>query len=228
MELGGHAPVLVFPDADIDKAVELMGGFKYRNAGQVCVAPTRFFVHEDVHDRFASALTAFAANLKVGDGLDEASTMGPMANLRRVDAMQAMVEDAKRTGATITTGGERIGNAGYFFAPTVMTGVQDAARILREEPFGPIAPIMRFSGMDEVIAKANSLPFGLSSYVFTASERTARIVSQELEAGMVAVNSATVSLPQAPFGGIKSSGEGSEGGIEGLQAYTQTKLVVQQ
>ena len=228
MELGGHAPVLVFPDADIDKAVELMGGFKYRNAGQVCVAPTRFFVHEDVHDRFASALTAFAANLKVGDGLDEASTMGPMANLRRVDAMQAMVEDAKRTGATITTGGERIGNAGYFFAPTVMTGVQDAARILREEPFGPIAPIMRFSGMDEVIAKANSLPFGLSSYVFTASERTARIMSQELEAGMVAVNSATVSLPQAPFGGIKSSGEGSEGGIEGLQAYTQTKLVVQQ
>ena len=228
MELGGHAPVLVFPDADIEKCVELMGGFKYRNAGQVCVAPTRFYVHQDVHDRFALALTKFAANLKVGDGLDDTSTMGPMANARRIDAMEGFVEDAKRAGAKIRAGGERLGNRGCFFAPTVLTEVPDSARIMNEEPFGPLAPIVRFTSTDDVISKANSLPYGLSSFVFTGSERTARIVSQELEAGMVAVNSATVSLPQAPFGGIKASGEGSEGGIEGLQAYIQTKLIVQQ
>ena len=154
--------------------------------------------------------------------------MGPMANVRRIDAMQSLVEDAKRVGARVTTGGERIGNRGYQFAPTVLTDVPESARLMSEEPFGPLAPVLRFGGTDEVIARANSLPYGLSSYVFTASERTARIASAELEAGMVAVNSATVSLPQAPFGGIKSSGEGSEGGIEGLEAYCVKKLIVQQ
>ena len=228
MELGGHAPVLVFPDADIERCVELMGAFKYRNAGQVCVAPTRFFVHEDVHDRFAKSLKKFVSALKTGDGLDETNTMGSMANVRRIDAMQSLVEDAKRTGAKIDIGGERIGNHGYFFAPTVMTEVPETARLMKEEPFGPLAPVMRFKDTDEAIARANSLPYGLASYLFTGSERTARIVSQELEAGMVAINSATVSLPQAPFGGVKSSGEGSEGGIEGLEAYTHTKLIVQQ
>jgi succinate-semialdehyde dehydrogenase/glutarate-semialdehyde dehydrogenase len=205
-----------------------MGGFKFRNAGQVCVAPTRFFVHEDIHDAFAKKFTNFAAKLKVGDGLDESNTMGPMANPRRIDAMQGLVEDTRKSGARVETGGERIGNRGFHFAPTVFTEVPETARIMKEEPFGPLAPILRFRDMDEVIARANSLPYGLSSYVFTGSERTARIMSQEIEAGMVAVNSATVSLPQAPFGGVKASGEGSEGGIEGLEAYTVTKLVVQQ
>jgi succinate-semialdehyde dehydrogenase/glutarate-semialdehyde dehydrogenase len=228
MELGGHGPVLVFPDADIDKCVELMGGFKFRNAGQVCVAPTRFIVHEEVHDRFAAAFTRYAEALKVGNGFDETHTMGSMANARRIDAMQDFVEDAKRSGGTIRTGGERLGNRGFFFAPTVIDDLPDDARIMHEEPFGPLAPIMRFKTMDEAIARANSLPYGLASYVFTGSERTARIASQEIEAGMVAINSATVSLPQAPFGGVKSSGEGSEGGIEGLEAYMHTKLVVQQ
>lgn len=228
MELGGHGPVLVFPDADIDRCVELMGGFKFRNAGQVCVAPTRFIVHEDVHDRFAAAFTRYAEGLKVGNGLDESNTMGSMANARRIDAMQGFVEDARRSGGRLSTGGERIGNSGFFFKPTVITDISDAARIMTEEPFGPLAPVTRFTKLDDAIARANSLPYGLASYVFTGSERTARIASQELEAGMVAINSATVSLPQAPFGGVKSSGEGSEGGIEGLEAYMHTKLVVQQ
>jgi succinate-semialdehyde dehydrogenase / glutarate-semialdehyde dehydrogenase len=228
MELGGHAPVLIFPDADLDKAVEMMGGFKFRNAGQVCVAPTRFFVHEDVHDSFARKFTTYAARLKVGDGLDEASTMGPMANARRIDAMQGFIDDARKSGATVATGGERIGNRGFHFAPTVFTEVPEAARVMNEEPFGPLAPIVRFRDLDDVIARANSLRYGLSSFLFTGSERTARVVSAELEAGMVAINSATVSLPQAPFGGVKASGEGSEGGTEGLEAYTVTKLIVQQ
>jgi succinate-semialdehyde dehydrogenase / glutarate-semialdehyde dehydrogenase len=228
LELGGHAPVLVFADADIEKCVELMGGFKYRNAGQVCVAPTRFFVHESVHDRFSAAMIKYAGALTVGDGMDEANTMGPMANARRIDAMQEFVNDARRSGALVKTGGERIGNRGFHFSPTVLTEVPETARVMVEEPFGPLAPIVRFRDTEEVIAKANSLPFGLSSFAFTQSERTARVVSQEIEAGMVAINSATVSLPQAPFGGIKASGEGSEGGIEGLAAYTHTKLIVQQ
>jgi succinate-semialdehyde dehydrogenase / glutarate-semialdehyde dehydrogenase len=142
--------------------------------------------------------------------------------------MQLLVDDAKRSGANIITGGERIGNLGYQFAPTVLTDVPEHARLMQEEPFGPLAPIVRFRTTDEVIARANSLPYGLSSYLFTGSERTARVVPAELEAGMVAINSATVSLPQAPFGGIKSSGEGYEGGVEGLEAYSVKKLIVQQ
>jgi succinate-semialdehyde dehydrogenase/glutarate-semialdehyde dehydrogenase len=228
MELGGHAPVLVFPDADLDRCVQLMGAFKYRNAGQVCVAPTRFFVHDAIHDRFVSALKDFSTNLKIGDGLSEDTSMGPLANDRRLNAMQSIVEDARAEGATVVTGGARIGNAGNFFGPTVLTDVPDTARIMREEPFGPLAPVSRFRDTEEVVARANALPYALSSFLFTGSARTARVVSAELEAGMVAVNSATVSLPQAPFGGIKSSGEGYEGGIEGLEAYTVTKLIVEE
>jgi succinate-semialdehyde dehydrogenase/glutarate-semialdehyde dehydrogenase len=228
MELGGHAPVLVFPDADIDKCVELMGAFKFRNAGQVCVAPTRFIVHEDVHDRFTETFKTYVNKIRVGDGLDDASTMGPMANTRRIDAMESFVADARQAGARVTAGGERIGNQGFFFAPTMMTDVPDDARIMREEPFGPIAPVVRFRDQEEAVARANNLSYGLSSFVFTQSEKTARIVSSEIEAGMVAINSATVSLPQAPFGGVKASGEGHEGGIEGIRAYSVTKLIVQQ
>lgn len=228
MELGGHAPVLIFPDADIDRCVELMGGFKFRNAGQVCVAPTRFIVHEDVHDRFARTFEAYVDRIKVGDGLDEASTMGPMANGRRIEAMEGFVADAREKGASVRSGGERIGNRGFYFAPTLMTEVPDHARIMNEEPFGPLAPVVRFRDTEEAIARANSLPYGLSSFLFTGSEKTARAVSSEIEAGMVAINSATVSLPQAPFGGVKASGQGYEGGVEGLEAYTVTKLIVHQ
>jgi succinate-semialdehyde dehydrogenase/glutarate-semialdehyde dehydrogenase len=228
MELGGHAPVLVFPDADIRRCVELMGGFKYRNAGQVCVAPTRFFVHEDIHDHFVESFKSYAENLKVGDWLDDKTTMGPLANTRRLDAMQGFLDDARKSGASIATGGERIGNRGNFFTPTVLTDVPPEARIMHEEPFGPVAPVTRFRDADEVVAHANSLPYALSSFLFTGSARTARVVSAQLEAGMVAVNSATLSLPQAPFGGIKSSGEGYEGGIEGLEACTVSKLIIEE
>lgn len=228
MELGGHGPVLVFADADIEKTVQLSGAFKFRNAGQVCVAPTRYYVQESVHDRFVDAFTKFAKALKIGNGLDEASTMGPLANERRVQAMDGFMADARSRGANIVTGGERIGNRGFFYAPTVITDIDDQARLMQEEPFGPVAPIARFRELDEVIERANALPYGLAAFAYTGSERTARIVSDRLEAGMVAVNSATISLPQAPFGGVKMSGEGKEGGIEGVEAYTVRKLIVQE
>ena len=228
MELGGHAPVLVFPDADIERCVALMGAFKYRNSGQVCVAPTRFYVHEAVHDRFVDAFKGFAAQLTVGDGLKDETTMGPLANTRRLDAIEGFLEDARSSGSRIATGGERLGNLGNFFAPTVLTDVPPEARIMREEPFGPVAPVSRFRDTDEVVARANALPYGLSSFLFTGSAKTARTVSSALEAGMVAINSATLSLPQAPFGGVKASGEGAEGGIEGLEAYTVNKLVIEE
>ncbi|MES2436199.1 MAG: NAD-dependent succinate-semialdehyde dehydrogenase [Pseudomonadota bacterium] len=228
MELGGHAPVLVFPDADIDQTVALVAAAKFRNAGQVCVTPSRFYVHDDVYEPFVAKMVAFAQKLVVGPCSDPAATMGPLANVRRLEAMQRLTADAVANGAVIRTGGNRIGNHGFYFEPTVLAEVTDAAQIMSEETFGPIAPIARFSTMDEAIARANGLPMGLASYVYTGSEKTARIVSDRLDAGMVAINSTTVSLPQAPFGGVKASGEGHEGGIEGLEAYTVKKLIVHQ
>lgn len=228
MELGGHAPVLVFSDADLDATVRLLAPTKYRNAGQVCVVPSRFYVHEHVYEQFVEKMTAFARNIKVGAGMDPASTMGSLANLRRLEAMQRLTADAVGAGAEIVTGGKRIGDNGFFFEPTVMAEVSDRAAIMSEETFGPITPVARFSDTDEVIERANSLPFGLSGYVYTGSERTARVVSDRLEVGMVAINSVTVSLPQAPFGGVKASGEGHEGGAEGVEVYTVKKLIVHQ
>jgi succinate-semialdehyde dehydrogenase / glutarate-semialdehyde dehydrogenase len=227
MELGGHSPVIVFGDADPEKSAEIAAAGKFRNAGQVCISPTRFYVQENNYDRFVKRFAEFAGNLKLGDGLADGTTMGPLANPRRLDAMEGFVADAKKRGAEIQTGGARPGNQGFFFAPTVITDMPDDCRVMTEEPFGPLAPIARFKTFDEVVARANALPFGLAAYTFTSSTRTANLISDALEAGMVGVNSLAISTPETPFGGMKESGYGHEGGVEGLEAYTQKKLVVQ-
>ena len=225
MELGGHAPVLVFDDVDPAATGRLAAAGKYRNAGQVCISPTRFYVQESAYGAFVEGFVEAARGVKVGDGLEPGVTMGPLANPRRVEAMERMVADARDRGGKIRVGGARRGNKGFFFDPTVITDLPDDALLMTEEPFGPIAPIVPFRTLDEVLSRANSLPFGLAAYAFTSSARTAAAVAEGLEAGMVGINSFAVSTPETPFGGVKDSGHGSEGGLEGLQAYFNTKLV---
>ncbi|SNS93833.1 succinate-semialdehyde dehydrogenase / glutarate-semialdehyde dehydrogenase [Tardiphaga sp. OK246] len=225
MELGGHAPVLVFDDVETDGIATLLAGMKYRNAGQVCVSPTRFFVQERSYDKFVAKFTDLARGIAVGDGFDPNSKMGPLANPRRVNAMETTLLDAQEKGAKVETGGKRIGNAGNFFEPTVLTNVPTHARIMHEEPFGPIAVMLRFKDTDEVLERANSLPFGLASYAFTKDAKTATKVSDGLDHGMVSINHFGIALPETPFGGVKESGYGHEGGIEGLNAYLSTKFV---
>ena len=227
MELGGHSPVVVFADADPEKSAEIAAAGKYRNAGQVCISPTRFYVQEGSYDRFVKRFVDYAKNVKLGDGLSAGTTMGPLANPRRLDAMEGFIADAKKRGAEIRAGGARPGNQGFFFAPTVVTDLPDDSRLMTEEPFGPVAPIVPFKTFDEVVERANALPFGLAAYTFTSSTRTANLISDALQAGMIGVNSLAISTPETPFGGIKESGYGHEGGIEGLEAYTNKKLVVQ-
>lgn len=227
MELGGHSPVLVFDDADPIKAADTIAAFKYRNAGQVCISPTRFYVQEKNYNKFVERFVEYAKGLKLGDGLDKETKMGPVANPRRLDAMESFVNDARARGGKIATGGNRHGNQGFFFEPTVITDVPDDSKIMTEEPFGPLAPIVPFKTFDEVIERANSLPFGLASYAFTTSTATANAVGDAIQAGMVGINSVAVSTPETPFGGVKDSGYGSEGGIEGLQAYLNTKFISQ-
>ena len=225
MELGGHAPAIVFADADVDAAVKQLAGAKYRNAGQVCVSPTRFLVHESVHARFVEGFVKVAGALKVGDGMDPATRMGPLANSRRVEAMQMFVDDAVGKGAKVAAGGKRIGTTGYFFEPTVLTDVPANARIMSEEPFGPVAPIVPFSSFDEVVAEANRLPFGLAAYAYTRSLKTANAIGAAFESGMVTINHMGLALPEVPFGGVKDSGYGSEGGSEAIEAYLNTKFI---
>jgi succinate-semialdehyde dehydrogenase/glutarate-semialdehyde dehydrogenase len=227
MELGGHSPGVGFAAADPEKSADTIAGFKYRNSGQVCISPTRFYVQEQVYDRFLARFTEYAKGLKLGDGLEKGVTMGPLANARRIDAMESFVRDAKDRGGKIATGGERHGNQGYFFEPTVITDVPDDSKIMTQEPFGPLAPVVRFKTLDEVVERANSLPYGLAAYAFTGSAHTANLIGDALQSGMVGVNSIAVSTPETPFGGIKESGYGSEGGLEGLQAYLNTKFISQ-
>ncbi|MBX9845525.1 MAG: NAD-dependent succinate-semialdehyde dehydrogenase [Xanthobacteraceae bacterium] len=227
MELGGHSPVVVFADADPEKAADTIAAFKYRNAGQVCISPTRFYVQEDVYPRFLKRFTEYANGIKLGDGLEKTTTMGPLANARRLDAMDSIVADAKSRGGKIVTGGERGGNQGFFYKPTVITDVPDDSKIMTQEPFGPVAPIVTFKSFDEVVERANSLEFGLAAYAFTTSNSTAAAIGDALESGMVGVNSVAISTPETPFGGVKESGHGSEGGIEGLGAYLVTKFISQ-
>jgi succinate-semialdehyde dehydrogenase/glutarate-semialdehyde dehydrogenase len=227
MELGGHSPVVVFGDADPEKTAETIAAFKYRNAGQVCISPTRFFVQEPVYNRFLARFTEFANAIKLGDGLEQGVTMGPLANARRLDAMEAIVNDSKGRGGKIVAGGKRRGNQGYFFEPTVVTDIPDDSKLMTEEPFGPIAPVVPFKTFDEVVERANSLPFGLAAYAFTGSAQTANAIGDALESGMVGVNSVAISTPETPFGGVKESGYGHEGGIEGLEAYTVRKFISQ-
>ena len=227
MELGGHSPVVVFADADPEKAADTIAAFKYRNAGQVCISPTRFYVQEDVYPRFLKRFTEYANGIKLGDGLEKGITMGPLANSRRLDAMDSFVADAKSRGGKIHTGGKRRGNQGYFYEPTVITDVPDDSKIMTQEPFGPLAPVVTFKTFDEVVERANSLEFGLAAYAFTTSSSTAAAIGDALESGMVGVNSIAISTPETPFGGVKESGHGSEGGIEGLGAYLVTKFISQ-
>ena len=227
MELGGHSPVVVFADADPEKAADTIAAFKYRNAGQVCISPTRFYVQEDVYKKFLARFTDYAKGLKLGDGLEKGITMGPLANSRRLDAMDSIVADAKDRGGKVATGGARRGNQGYFYEPTVITDVPDDSKIMTQEPFGPVAPIVTFKTFDEVVRRANSLEFGLAAYAFTSSSTTAAAIGDAIESGMVGVNSIAVSTPETPFGGVKESGHGSEGGIEGLGAYLNTKFISQ-
>ena len=227
MELGGHSPVVVFGDADPEKAADTIAAFKYRNAGQVCISPTRFYVQEDLYGRFLKRFTEYANGLKLGDGLEKGITLGPLANARRIDAMDGFVADAKARGGKIVTGGKRRGNQGFFYEPTVITDIPDDSKIMTQEPFGPLAPIVTFKTFDEVVARANSLPFGLAAYAFTTSSTTATAIGDAIESGMVGVNSIAVSTPETPFGGVKESGHGSEGGIEGLGAYFNTKFISQ-
>jgi succinate-semialdehyde dehydrogenase / glutarate-semialdehyde dehydrogenase len=227
MELGGHAPAVVFDDADVAKAVKILGGSKFRNAGQVCVSPTRFLVQEKVYDHFVSEFVKLAQSLKVGNGLEPGITMGPLANTRRVAAMERIMEDAVSKGAKVLTGGKRIGKEGNFFEPTVMTDVPKNALIMNDEPFGPIAPISSFKDFDEVVAEANRLPWGLAAYAYTSSLKTAQAISSAFESGMVSLNFHGLAMPEIPFGGVKDSGYGSEGGLEAIEAYLNTKIVTQ-
>ncbi|MET0428182.1 MAG: NAD-dependent succinate-semialdehyde dehydrogenase [Microvirga sp.] len=227
MELGGHAPAIVFDDADVETAVRVLGANKFRNAGQVCVAPTRFLVQERVYDRFVEGFVEAAKAIRVGNGLDEATTMCPLIHGRRLEAIEALVADAEAKGARLHTGGKRIGNRGNFFEPTVFTDVPRVARAMNEEPFGPIALINRFRDDEEALIEANRLPFGLAAYAYTRSASRATRVAAGIEAGMDSINHHGIALPETPFGGVRDSGFGSEGGSEAIDAYLTTKFVTQ-
>ncbi len=227
MELGGHAPSIVFGDADVEFAGKMLAGAKYRNAGQVCVSPTRILVQEDVYDRFVDTFVTATRGVKVGEGIDPSTTMGPLANPRRVTAMEGFIADAVKTGAELKTGGSRVGNKGNFFEPTVLTNVPMEARVMSEEPFGPLAIINPFKSFDDVVTEANRLPYGLASYAFTRSAKTANAIAASVETGMISINHFGLALPEVPFGGVKDSGYGSEGGSEAIESYLNTKFVTQ-
>jgi len=227
MELGGHAPAIVFDDADVEHAAKTLAGAKFRNAGQVCVSPTRFLVQEALYENFVERFVAHAKALKVGDGLAADTQMGPLAHDRRIPWVDGLVADARTRGAELHTGGGRVGNKGYFYAPTVLTGVPKEARMMNEEPFGPVAMIAPFHDLDEVVEEANRLPYGLAAYAFTRSAKTANAVAARVEAGMMTINHLGLALPEVPFGGVKDSGYGSEGGSEAIEAYLNTKFVTQ-
>lgn len=227
MELGGHAPAIVFDDADIDAAAKQLAMAKFRNAGQVCVSPTRFLVQKNVFNAFVDKFITAASLLKVGDGMTAGTTMGPVANARRIPALEALINDAVEQGAQLRLGGKRVGDKGYFFEPTVLTNVPLSARAMNEEPFGPLALINSFETLDEVIAEANRLPFGLAAYAYAKSAQTKHALSSRIESGMITINHLGLALPEVPFGGIKDSGYGSEGGTEAIEAYVNTKFVSQ-
>ncbi|MHA3903675.1 NAD-dependent succinate-semialdehyde dehydrogenase [Castellaniella sp. WN] len=225
MELGGHAPVIVAEDADVELAIKVSASSKFRNAGQVCISPTRFLVHSSLVNEFTRAFVRHAESLKLGDGLAEGTTLGPLANARRITAMTKVVEDARQRGAEILTGGARVGDAGNFFAPTIIAGLSTEADLFNNEPFGPVAGIRAFDLLDEAIAEANRLPYGLSAYAFTRSLRNVQQLMGRVEAGMLWVNQPATPSAELPFGGVKDSGYGSEGGPEALEAYLNTKTV---
>lgn len=225
MELGGHSPVIVCEDADVEEAARITAAGKFRNAGQVCISPTRCIVHKSVYEPFAQALAKRAKALRVGDGLETGVQMGPLLSLRRVEAMESLVNDALSRGASIATGGNRIDRAGYFFEPTILVDVPRDSRVMTTEPFGPVAPVVPFEDLDDAIRVANSLPLGLAAYAFTASASNAGRLADDLEVGHLSINHVGAGLPESPFGGVRESGNAREGGIEGLDGYMTTKFV---
>ena len=225
MELGGHAPVIVAEDADLELAIKVAASAKFRNAGQVCISPTRYLVHESICREFTAGLVRYAASLKVDDGLVSGTQMGPLANPRRTEAMRLFMADALRCGAGIATGGECLPRPGNFFAPTVLTDVPLEARVFNDEPFGPVAAVRSFSRLDEAIAEANRLPYGLAGYAFTRSLKVAHVLARRVEVGMLWINQPAMPSAEMPFGGIKDSGYGTEGGPEALEAYLNVRTV---
>jgi succinate-semialdehyde dehydrogenase/glutarate-semialdehyde dehydrogenase len=227
MELGGHAPVIIFDDANVEVAAKTMAFMKYRNAGQVCISPTRFLVQEGVYNSFVEKFVAASRKLKVGDGLEPGITMGALANPRRSRAMEANVDDAHKRGGNVRTGGHRIGDKGNFFEPTVVTELSNDATAMNVEPFGPLAVINPFRTFDDAVIEANRLPFGLAAYAWTNSAKTANAIASQVETGMMTINHLGLALPEVPFGGVKDSGYGSEGGSEAIEAYLNPKFVSQ-
>lgn len=227
MELGGHSPVIVCEDADVERAAAMLSVLKFTNAGQVCVSPTRFYIQDKAWDRFMERFLQAAGAIRVGNGLEPATQMGPLAHERRVASMAEFVEDAAHRGTRVALGGERIGRSGNFFAPTVLVEPPPEAKIMQAEPFGPVAACTRFTDLDDALQRANSLPYGLSSYAFTGSSRNALRIQNGIEAGMVNINHFGQALPETPFGGVKDSGIGSEGGAETFDGYLVTKFVTQ-
>ena len=227
MELGGHAPVLIFADCDLEKTLDMVVPQKFRNAGQVCVSPTRFHVEESIYDAFVAGFARRTASVTIGDGMASDTKMGPLANRRRPDAIDALVSDAVAKGARAVAGGERGGRDGFFFQPTLLADVPLEADIMSNEPFGPVAVTRPFATMDEAIEQANRLPFGLAAFAFTENGRRANLLGDAIEAGMVGINSFAISAADAPFGGVKHSGFGSEGGPEGLASYQVVKAIHQ-
>ncbi|WPH18109.1 NAD-dependent succinate-semialdehyde dehydrogenase [Variovorax paradoxus] len=225
MELGGHAPVIVCEDADIANAIRSTAAAKFRNAGQVCIAPTRFLVHSSIQGEFTRAFVEHAMGISVGDGLTAGTQMGPLANGRRLSAMTQVTKDALARGAKLELGGSRIGAEGNFYAPTVLSNVPLDAEVFNNEPFGPVAAIRGFDTLDEAIAESNRLPYGLASFAYTRSILNAHRLSNELEVGMLWINQPALAVPEMPFGGVKDSGYGSEGGPEAMEAYLVSKSV---
>ncbi|KQW72477.1 NAD-dependent succinate-semialdehyde dehydrogenase [Ensifer sp. Root127] len=227
MELGGHAPVIVFNDANLENALDALVTAKYRNAGQVCTSPTRFYIHESIYEKFIAGFVTRSQQIIVGNGLDAGTAMGPLITSRRLDLMDEYVADAVSKGAKVALGGERLDRKGNFFAATVLRDVADQARVMTEEPFGPLAQITSFRQFDEVVERANSLPFGLAAYVFTTNLATASNMGEALEAGVVGINHTSVHEAETPFGGVNQSGYGAESGAEGLEAYLRTKMITE-
>ncbi|GGE50056.1 NAD-dependent succinate-semialdehyde dehydrogenase [Primorskyibacter flagellatus] len=224
-ELGGHAPAIVFGDADLDQAVERLSGAKYRNAGQVCISPTRFLIQDGIYEEFVGKFVEKARAVRVGNGMEQGTTMGPLANPRRIDAMERLIADAQDRGARLLAGGGRIGNEGNFFEPTVLADVPTDAMAMNEEPFGPVALMRPFSDPDEALAEANRLDYGLAAYAYTTSPATVRRLSSEVESGMLSINHHGLGVPETPFGGIKDSGYGTEGGAEAIEAFQNLRFV---
>jgi succinate-semialdehyde dehydrogenase / glutarate-semialdehyde dehydrogenase len=227
MELGGHAPVIVFDDVDLEKTLDACVTAKYRNAGQVCVSPTRFYVQESIYAKFVEGFAARAKALVVGNGLEDTTKMGPLAHARRITAVQNIIDEALTHGARLMAGGKRLERKGFFFSPTVLADVPNSARIMNEEPFGPIAILNPFKDFDGVMVEANRLPYGLAAFGFTNNALRVNLLGERLEAGMIGINSFQISVPESPFGGVKESGHGSEEGIEGLDACLVTKFISQ-